>query len=143
MKSRKPIRHQLSVPRSVLVFREKHGSRYFHIPNAKALYAAALQVLTMRYREECWYLKPEPSDKPKTPDVPAAEIEKLPVSLQSAARTLWQEYNERLRSYLEDERDYKAITKAVREKDGKAAWDILNARKNAEYEGFFLESYEN
>jgi len=53
----------------VLVFKEKHGDRYFHVPNDETLFAAALHVLKERHADGYWYHKPESTDKPELPDV--------------------------------------------------------------------------
>lgn len=121
---------------SVLIFEEKHGNRYFHVSNDKELQAASLQVLTDRHKAGCWYPKPEESD------VKPSELDKLPASLQKAVNESWSEYSHAMRDYNQEVVEYKTIDRAVRDKDGEAAWNILNARKDAEYEGLQLEPYE-
>lgn len=125
----------------LLVLEEKHGKRYFHVPNEAALFKLALGLLKERHKAGYWYCKPDPKDKPEPPDVTAEEIEKLPKSLQNSARTSLRNYTAALRSYEDEVNDYTAIVKAVREKDGQAAWTLLFDRRDYEYEGVRLERY--
>jgi len=125
----------------LLVFKEKHGERYFHVPDDAALFKAALKVLSERFEEGCWYYKPE--DKPEPPDVTEAQIETLPKSLQAAAMQKRREYNNKLRDYQFELEIFELIEKAIEKKDGRAAWRILKDRAEGEYEGCDLERYES
>jgi|SRR5271155_698784 len=127
----------------LLVFKEKHGRRHFHVIDDKALLRAALHVLTERHKEGYWYPKPETSEKPHPPDVAEADIEKLPTSLRETAKEALRNFQDWLAAYEKEVSKYADIVKAVATKDGRAAWTILRDRRNYEYEGFELESYED
>jgi len=124
----------------VLVFKEKHGDRYFHVPDDAALFAAALSVLTERKKEGYWYYKPE--KKPEPPDVTEEQVATLPKSVQVNATVKIRAYKDALRRYEEEVEDFEEIERAVREKDGRAAWQILSDHGDGEYEGYDLERYE-
>jgi hypothetical protein len=82
---------------SILVIKEKHGDRYFNVPDDKTLFAVALMIVTARLRDGWWYEKPSEE----------------------------------------------MVKRAVEAKDGRAAYDVLRARRNAEYEGFSIERFES
>jgi len=124
----------------VLVFNEKHGERYFHVPNDETLFAVALHVLTERNAEGYWYYKPEPKEKPEAPDVTEEQIATLPKSLQPAAAQKLREYKRALRDYQDSVEDYESIEKALRDKDGRVAWECI--RDRGDHEGYSLERYE-
>ena len=66
----------------------------------------------------------------------------LPKSLQPAATQKLREYKRALRDYQESVEDYEAIEKALRDKDGRTAWECIRDRGDHEYEGYNLERYE-
>ena len=124
-----------------LVFEEEHGSRRYHIPDDATLFKASLKVLTERNEEGYWYPEPE-GEAPTPPDVKEADIPNLPKSLQDAARKQIRTYLESKRDYDKERVEYDAIQKAIESEDGRAAWDILYDRRDAEYEGVTLEHYD-
>jgi hypothetical protein len=126
----------------LLIFKEKHGDRYFHVPNDKTLFRVALYVLTERYKQGYWYPKPSDQDKPTPPDINEAGIAKLPQSLQGTAKKNLQEYKRALAEYTDLVSEYEGIKKTVDTENGRAAWILLRNRRDAEYEGFDLETYE-
>lgn len=137
-----PIRPIVAQP-SVLIFKEKHGKRYFHVPDDKALFAAALHVLAERKEDGYWYPSPPFGDTPEEPDVKPEDIEKLPKSLQATAKKKLDAYRAAMVEIQDDVLEHAAIEKALADKDGRAAWECLRNRRDAEYEGFDLERYED
>lgn len=128
----------------LLVFKEKHGDRYYHVVDDKMLLAVALKILTERFEEGYWYGEPSDlPDPPKAPDFTKEQVEAMPESLRPAAYKKLHDYAVAMRQYNEEVDDYRRIEKAVREKDGREAWQALNDRSDAEYEGFNLERYES
>lgn len=125
----------------LLVLAEKHGKRFFHIPDEATLFKFALSILKERHKAGYWYGKPDAKDKPETPDVKAEEIDNLPKSLQDDARKKLRQYANELSAYERDVEAYEAIVKAIREKDGRAAWALLYDRRDYEYESIELEHY--
>lgn len=87
----KPSRKIIDKPH-VLVLKEKHAFRYFHIPDDATLFAVALKIVEERADPEagCYY-KPEPPDPC---DLTRDVIEKLPVSLRADAKRRLQEHEE-------------------------------------------------
>jgi hypothetical protein len=138
--TRKPQRPLIKEPQ-LLVFEEKHGNRYFYIPDDKTLAAAALKVLTERYEEGYWYY--EPGEKPKAPDFTKEQITTLPESMRPAAEKKLREYEAACRQYATEVEDYERIVKAVKTKDGKLAWKALYDRQDGEYERVKLERLES
>jgi len=126
----------------LLVFKEKHGERYFYIPDDKALFAVALKIVSERFEEGYWYPEPGVEDKPAAPDYTKEQIATLPESMQKTATATLAAYERSLREYNGLVDEFKRIEKAVEEKDGQAAWQIIRERQRAEYEGYDLEHFE-
>ena len=124
----------------VVVFREKHGERYFHCVDDESLFRIALKVLTERFKDGYWYA--EPGDEPKLLDFTAEQIEAMPVSLRDDARAKLREHEHAISRYRRDLKTFEAIKKAVEGKDARAAWDAIRDRRNAEYESFTIEHLE-
>lgn len=139
MKAPKVPRPIVSVP-SLLVFKEKHGERYFHVADDDAVYRVALHVLIGRQKEGYWY--GAPTRVPKPPDVTAEGVEQLPESLRGPARRMLLTYKKELAEFTARTEEYARIQGAITDRNGKDAWDILMARGDYEYEGFSLEHYE-
>jgi len=140
---RKFVRRQMERPLisepSVLVFEEKNGKRHFYIENDEALFATALKVLRERNKDGYWWYKPK---APEALDITEEQIPNLPKSLQDKATEALKEYKEALRAFERDDREYQAIQKAIREKNGQMAWQLLYARRKAEYEAVEIETCE-
>jgi hypothetical protein len=73
----------------LLVFKEKHGERYFYIPDDKTLFAAALKVLTQRHGDGYWFYAPE---KPLALDFTAEQVAALPENLRVPAELTLRKY---------------------------------------------------
>ncbi len=120
---------------SVLVFKEKHDNRYFYVTSDEALFAAALHVLAGRHADGYWYTKPAAEREPAPPDVTREQIDSLPESLRAKARENLRDYRIALQEYTRAVEVYDSIVKAIEEKNGRKAWEILSARGAHEYEG--------
>lgn len=127
----------------LLVFNEKHGDRYFNVPNDEALFAAALKIVTERFEQGYWYVEPEENEKPAAPDFTKEQIATLPESMREAAQKKLREYERSLHDYNELVDGYARIKKAVDEKDGRVAWEVIRDRCDAEYEGYALKPFES
>jgi hypothetical protein len=125
----------------LLVFKEKHGQRYFYVHNDKALFKAALKILTERAKEGYWYYKPE--EPPKAPDFTKEQIATLPESMRADATKKLQQYTDACRRYDAEVEDYNEIQEALKTKNGKLAWQCLRNRSDGEYEGCSLERIES
>jgi hypothetical protein len=133
----------------ILVAHWKHGDVYYHVPTEAHLHAAALNLLNF-HNENGYYagLKHDEDEErqwgPKHPGMEAEEIEKLPEGpIRDAARKSWKEwssYQDRLK-LCNDE--WKDIQHALKTKNGVLAWQILQERRDHEYERVSIESLES
>lgn len=139
MKARPPC-PDLTEP-SVLVLKEKHDDLYFHVPDEATLHKVALDILTKRLKSGDWYYDLR-QDVPKSPELTKEQIEALPDGrIKEIARKEVDNYQSRLRSYQHEVEDYVNLQRAVKDKDGKAAWRALLRRHCGEYEQVRLEKY--
>jgi hypothetical protein len=127
---------------TLLVFKEKHGERYFNIPDDTALFAACLKVVSERLKEECWYLEPD-GEVPKTPDFTREQIASMPESMRADAEKKLAAYIREMQEFNEEIADFAKIKEAVESRDGRAAWQIVCDRGRYEYEGYSLERFES
>jgi len=122
----------------VLVLKEKHDTWYFDVSTQKQLEDMALSVVTGRFsmRNAPYGLYDE-VEEAKTPALTMEEIDTLQKgAIKEAGQREWEEYELQIR---EDQRHRDAqnrISKCIAEKDGKLAVEILEQRKQYEYEGF-------
>ena len=126
----------------LLVFKEKHGERYFNVPNDDALFAACLKVVTERLKDGYWYNEPD-GVVPQAPDFTKDQVASMPESMRSDAYKKLRAYDQALSSFNEEIADHAKIKKAVDEKNGRLAWGIIRDRGRYEYEGYDLERFES
>ena len=123
METNRHLRPTITLQRTVMVLREKHGDRYFVVDNDEELHQTALAVVRQRLKEG-WYYEP---DEPKKSDLDYTkeDVAKLPVSLQKeASRKL--ECEDILMEYYRDEKKrWDLVNQACSQADGKTAWVIL------------------
>ncbi len=128
---------------TLLVFREKHGNRYFLVPTIKELYAAALKVITERFEEE-WFYEPDPIEITPSDDLTKADLERIAkYSYGEEFVKAYKSYTEQKAEYDRDLAEYRRLEQAVKDEDGRMAWAILQERKDWEYENYSLESLED
>lgn len=128
----------------VLVVHGKHGDTYYHVPTEAHLHVAALDILQMHKQAGYYaYLEcagQETEWSPKHPGMEPEEIEKLPAgAIRDTARKEWQAWVKHQAAVEGQQRDWKFIERALREKDGYAAWTVLQERRDAEYERVTIE----
>ncbi len=123
---------------TVLVFKEKHGSLAYVARDWEERDRAALHVLTRRFREEYWYHDPSKEKVySPVPSLTKDQVEGLPMGpVKAAAQLEWRNYESELRRREADITQYKAIQAAVSDKDGIAAWRLIQDRREYEYEGY-------
>lgn len=127
---------------SLLVLHEKHGDIYFHIPDEARLLVVALDILEKRDRAGYWYY--EPDGPPKPPELSAGDIAKLPDGkTKDFALNAIREYNLVKRGYDNDVENVAARKKAIAEKNGRAAWQVLREHRDGEYQRVSLEGYSD
>ncbi len=128
----------------IIIFKEKHGNRYFDASTEEKLHIAALKVLKERF-ESGWYYEPE------EPQGVEEEITGLRTSLEVVKDSYLREQIERklkhvegqMPSYLEYKREWETIQKALEENDGNLAYWVLQQRIDCEYEEYDFEWLEN
>lgn len=120
----------------ILVIKEKHGDWYMDATDDK-LYSSALAILTSRYNEGYWYEIRE--EKPKELDFSEETIINLPLSFQPQAKLELHRYKQKKSAYDRAVKERERIEHAVKHRDGKEAWSILQHRSNNEYEEVTLE----
>lgn len=140
---RKPRVYMRESP-MLLILHEKHDTSYYHIPDELSLFVVALKVLTDRFNSGYWYYKPDLSkcyyDKGVHTQADVDKIENAAVK---------EEASKFLKAYLRERRDkeedldqYERMEKAIQDKNGRAAWEILyDERSDGEYERVELASY--
>ena len=123
----------------ILIFKEKHGDRYFDVSTESRLFGACLSVLKERFDEGWWYEPPE-GNEPEPPTLSLEEIGKLKEGrIKQEALEEHKSYNRDLVYFEEAARLYKNIKQAIDNKDGALAYQCLLARSNGEYERMELE----
>jgi hypothetical protein len=117
----------------VLVLKDKHENEYFLISNAAALWRAALEILEIRLEQQ-YIRQPEPPRPVE--EVPDDVIEKLPEAMRKKAISDKQANVGLAKRHAIYVDIWNNVQKALAEKDGVLAYQILSDRKDHEYEGF-------
>lgn len=124
----------------LLVLKEKYGTRMFDVSTDQRLCQVALYVLTTRFKDGYWY--DDPGDPPAPLDFEEKDIEGMPASLRADAKKQVEQHKRNLAEHREQKADYEEIKRAVEEKNGPLAWQILHARSRYEYEQAEMEYCE-
>jgi hypothetical protein len=143
-------------PGKILVIHDKHGAIHFSAQTLEEFCAAALSLLDDRYGPDGYWGKiQEYIDEYQgyvnrnPPEVTVEEmLEKMPqLSENSTAvqdlKKQWKEHNADIEGYKRELAEYEAIKKAIEERDGLAAAQVLNDRQGHEYERWSLETLRN
>lgn len=120
----------------ILVFREKHGNRYFLAETKEQVYDACLKIL----KERAWmFAEPkEPELEDEHQDMvfePGSIFEKTQVDIIKRNQNKILAYNETMNQY-------KLVRFAVDQNNGRIAWRVINDRYD-EYERYDFEHLEN
>ena len=128
----------------ILILNDKGGDRYFLAEPEAKLHAAALLILKERIDPKYPFIV-----EPETPEIPEgmlepAQLDALPEGeIKKIARGQRKNYDLLMRQYDNDLDQWKRIQKAIKEKDGKAAYKILQERQHHEYEDFTIDDVED
>jgi len=125
----------------LLVLDEKHGDRYFLIPDRKTLEKVALFVVTERFKQGYWYNDPR-KYKPEPLVMTEAALDSLPEAIREDARKKITDRKKALREWQREMDRYEEIETAVSEHDGGRALAVLIDRQDHEYEGWRIEKFE-
>jgi hypothetical protein len=132
----------------ILVLKEKHGTRYFDIDTFEKLQDVCLDILKERLDPKYGYISHpgllEEAWGCREPYLLSDEdIAALPVALQATATQKRRDYRKYKAEWQLDLDIWNEANKAVKLQDGEAAYDILDARRDHEYEGLCFEYLEN
>lgn len=121
---------------SILVLHEKHGDRYYSVPTLDALYAAALATVIER-NEQGWFYEPDQVEPFEMKDT---DIDALPESdTKEYLKKAFLQRKEDMRLYKEDLQDWNTIQQAIKDQDGRTAWQVMRLHKSYEYEDWNVE----
>jgi hypothetical protein len=124
----------------LLILKEKHGDKYYHVPTPETLATVSLATLKQR-KEEGWY--PVNQSQPTKPELAKEQIDALPEgSIKQAAIQQHKDYLLAVQYHSEEQETAAAIEKAITTSNGKLACRILMERAGCEYEGFRLEEFD-
>ena len=123
----------------LLVFGEKYGDNYFLLRQVEELFAVALKVLSERFSQG-WYCEPKFNNKDfklLSDDI----IKSLSVKMRDEYLNDKERHERDIREFNEMKKQYSLIKKAIKDKDGELALELLSERKDYEYERFEFINY--
>lgn len=124
-----------------IILSEKHETRVFDASDLETLYKSCLTIVKERLKDGVLACDTKmPNNKP---DFDRETIKKLPKCLQEDALKKLDSYDQELEASKEASELLQLAKRAVKERSGYLAYQILEARKEWEYEGFKLVSLEN
>ena len=142
--------HTTRLKGRILVFREKHGNRYFPADTPEKTMYACLQILTERHGPDAdWgsaqsYIDSLKEYAPDQPEMPLEEAEKLPyTNIRDHVVEQWKKYKKDIEGRSEEIRSYRAIKKAIEDKDPYLALQAVWNRRDMEYEKIDFEWMED
>lgn len=129
----------------IIVFKEKHGNRYFDAATDEKLHAAALKVLRDRFNIGWYY---PPASLKEDPMAKIAELEEALKVLKDSdlikqTKKKIEQTKREIMSRKEQVLEWLTIQKALEESNGKLAYQVLNFRRDYEYEEFDFEYLES
>lgn len=123
--------------RDIIIFKEKHGDRYFRFNSFEAVQETALSIL--KDRMDLYIYEPDPVDPI---DFTEEDIKNYPESLKKEAYTKFRNYVRGKEWFDTINDDYLLGKYALANKDGKVAWNVIRNRQDHEYENYHLENFE-
>lgn len=121
----------------LLIIKDKHENDYYLISDIDGLLRAALRIVDMRIEQRYYY---EPKREKLREEVPEDVIDKLPEAMKRAALSDKSSNKYAENRYQRELNTWNMIQKALKEKDGLAAFQVIDDRKDHEYEGWVLEN---
>lgn len=131
----------------ILVWDDKHGEHVYDASTEDLLHGASLDILQNRVDNEyidCHGPSDYYTDKYAEWDLTDEEIEALPTeSLRKTALAGRKNYRNAVAENVEAEEMIESVYRALRERNGVAAYRILQARSDYEYEGIYFENIKS
>lgn len=131
-------RRPLTIDRPhILILHEHHNNRYLLVQSEDDLYRLALNILDWRFggeKDNYGYYVLEKPEEPSASGIIFDEviIQKLPSEdLKQFARQQLENYEKKAKVYQREKEKYDAIHGVLLKKDGKRAWEIIQAISNA------------
>ena len=119
------------VTNKILIDTNKDGEDYYSIPTLKDLYKVSLYILNYRF-DNGYFVKYE-YGPPKELDYTEEDIEKMPESFRKEAKTKLDNNKSHNKNCKKCDDEYSIVEKAINEKDGELAFDIIK-KNHQEYE---------
>jgi hypothetical protein len=131
----------------ILRIKEKHATRYFDASTVEKLHAVALAIVKERLKPDYAFIT-HPGEPSEWYDVKAdltdEQIAALPTEkLQQSAGSERSQCRRYRGEYTEALEVFEKARRAVKQKDGALAWEVLQDRSDHEYEGHSFEYLEN
>jgi hypothetical protein len=120
----------------LLILKDKHESDHYLINDIDALLRAALIVINQRIEQRYFY---EPKPEKLLEEVPDDVIDKLPEAMKKKALSDKSSNKYADKRYQRELEQWQTIQRVITEKDGLAAFQVMDDRKDHEYEGWSLE----
>ena len=120
----------------LLILKDKHENDYYLINDIDALLRAAVKIVEMRIEQRYFY---EPQREKLLEEVPDDVIDKLPEAMKKNALSDKSSNKYAETRYQRELAQWQMIQKVIAEKDGMAAFQVLDDRKDHEYEGWSLD----
>lgn len=129
---------------SVVVFKDRHSERMFHVPTPEALYKMALFILRERL-DDGWYGGEEDYEKrPVVYEMSDIHVELIPKEFSECVLRQQAIFEQKAKHFDEDKIQFAAIEACLKVKNGKDAWEILLRRshRSNEYESIYVVEME-
>jgi hypothetical protein len=128
---------------SIVIFKEKHSNRYFHIPDIDTFCKVALKIVSERFKES-WY-GDESDYQIDEPGLSREQVEALPEGkIRHDAMKRIADYEAEMKGKARYIIEYKTSKRVVKDKDGAGAlMFLLNRGKDGEYEGWDIQGLES
>lgn len=126
----------------IIIFKEKHGDRYFDASTPEKLNAACFKILKERFEngEYEWLSEEEPEAINILTD---EQIEALPTERLKNDELRRKKNYEQEYKWRKQEKDmFKEIASCVKSESKQYAYNLLYERKGGEYENFEIETLE-
>lgn len=120
----------------LLILKDKHENDHYLINDIDALLRAALMIVAVRIEQRYYF---EPKREKLIEEVPDDVVDKLPEAIKKKALSDKSSNKYADKRYQRELETWEMIQKALQEKDGIAAFQVIDSRKDHEYEGWSLE----